>query len=179
MEEMYETTQTSVSQSAFGAERTRTGQGTATPAREVARWNPATSAYATDHLFAVIDDAPSAQNAARVLVASGYAQADVHVYSGEVQARVLEERENYSSVARFFRALQEAVTYDEQTTRTRYTRALRQGKTVLMVLCADDGRVQQAGDILSRAGGRHMVYYGRWNIQQVSPTVTVTTGEPR
>lgn len=149
------------------------------PVTEKARWDPAASAYATDHLFAIVADSRAAARATRALLTHGYGPADVQMYSGPVQARQLEELEQRRGIVRFFRAVQEALTYDAHTTRRRYSQALRQGQTVVMVYCPTDARVQRAADLLARDGGRHMVYYGRWNIQLVSPLTTVTTGEPR
>lgn len=148
-------------------------------APEQTRWHPSASAYATDHLFAVVEDSGAARRAAQSLLAGGYSAADVQVYSGPVHARLLEQQEQRRGVVRFFRAVQEAFTYDEHTTRTHYPRALRQGKSLVVVYCPTDADVQQAADLLAREGARHMVYYGRWNIQLVSPLRAVTTGEPR
>lgn len=144
-----------------------------------ARWNPARAAYATDHLFAVIDDYYSARTAARTLVASGCPPQDVHLYYGSAQARMLEEQERRHWRVRILRALHEMLVYDEETSRAPYLHAVRQGRSVLMVHCPDDANVQRAGDILARAGASHMVYYGRWSIQLVGPEMHMTTGEPR
>lgn len=149
------------------------------PDTEARRWSPALSAYATDHLFAVLADDRATRRATEALLAHGYTLADIHTYSGPAQARQLEEQEQRRGVVRFFRAVQEAFTYDAHTSRTRYMQALCQGKSVVMVYCPTDGEVQRAADLLAGEGARHLVYYGRWNIQLVSPQVTVTTGKPR
>lgn len=179
---MYETTE-SIDQTATldqGEQMSTTDLATsAASVRETGSWHPASAAYATDHLFAVVDDSRAVTPALANLRAQGFSQNDVRVYSGQVHARILEQQERTRLLTRFFRAVQEAFTYDEHTSRQRYVRALRQGKTVVMVHCPSDERMQAARDVLASAGAREMVYYGRWNIQLVGSTQTMTTGEPR
>lgn len=151
---------------------------TAVTARGTSHWDPAISAYASDHLFAVLADKEKAAAGVATLLAWGVAEDDVCVYSGPAHARLLEQREQLHLLTRFFRTLQEAFTYDEHTSRQRYARALRQGKSVVLVYCPRDEDVQRAAEVLAQSGARQMVYYGRWNIQLVDAARTVTTGEP-
>lgn len=178
MQELYEATDT-VEVTRADAERIAVVTTDAATTHGTSHWDPAEAAYASDHLFAVLDDRHAAMDAAVALQAQGFADDDVRLYSGAVDALLIEQRERIHLLTRFFRAVQEAFTYDEHTSRQHYARALRQGKAVMLVYCPSDEGVERAADVLAQSGARQMVYYGRWNIQLVGATQAVTTGEPR
>lgn len=177
MYDIYETTDTV--EEAASAERDDVLTAGTAAQYGTRQWDPAEAAYASDHLFAVLDDGQKASDAAAALHSQGFASDDVRAYSGQLHARLIEQRERERVLTRFFRAVQEAFTYDEHTSRRRYTQALRQGKAVVLVYCLTDEQVQRAADVLAQHGAEQMAYYGRWTIQLVGATQTVTTGEPR
>jgi diadenosine tetraphosphate (Ap4A) HIT family hydrolase len=151
----------------------------ATPVQKgdtMARINP--DPYAGGHLFALVnrvtglfDSEEDVSATVKALEADGVPTDDIDLYIGEKGAKSLDlSGKDHGRVRRWLRSL-EASVGDERETNQRINDALHHGATLLSVRVRNrkNGDKERALQVLRKAHGHEIHYWGPWSFDDVAP----------
>ena len=123
--------------------------------------------YPTNRLVAVIDDPTAAAAAAAELQARGIATRDLEILRGDEGADRMDGTGEVSGWLGRLRRAFDFTLMDQLVDFAAYERALRDGRSVVMVHVHGDGPKADAHVILKRHGGHFINYYGRFATEEL------------
>lgn len=116
----------------------------------------------------VIDDPSELEAAVQELVASGFAESDVHVLCGDDGVRRIDAKGKRNGLlARLFRIVDALGEEREHT--ARHVKELESGHFIVVVDSPDEATKARARDGLTAHGGHFVNYYSRWSTEDLSP----------
>jgi len=126
--------------------------------------------HPSDDVLAVIDDAARASAAIEALRASGFTEADIHVFRGREEIGALARAWwRHSGVPAFLAPILAAVLSDERDVEEIYESEGLAGHTVLAVHTRSADDVERATRVLRDSGAHDTWYFGRWTMAPLSP----------
>ena len=121
--------------------------------------------YPTHKLIGVIADAPHAKAAIEALTVAGFAEDRVGMLCGPEGARRLDvSGKEHGVLARLYRVI-EGFGDMEHNHLKRYEQELLAGHCVMAVEARDQGRREQARQIIKTHDGYFINFYGRWHVE--------------
>ena len=123
--------------------------------------------YPTNRLLAVIDDPPEAAAALAELKAGGFADRDLEILRGEESADRMDGTGQVSGWLSRLRRAFDFTLMDQLVDFAAYERALRDGRTVVMVHVHGDAPKEAAHQVLKRHRGHFINYYGRFATEEL------------
>ena len=122
--------------------------------------------YPTNRIVAVLPDEERLHAALRELERAGVPIPAVTVLSGPKGADQLDQSgADHGLRGRLLRLFQGGA-YESEVART-HERALNDGQHVIYVPVHDKKERTRVADVLRAAGGRYLIYFGRWSISQL------------
>ncbi|MEX1169765.1 MAG: hypothetical protein WEE50_06455 [Chloroflexota bacterium] len=126
--------------------------------------------HPTDDVLAVIDDAARADAAIDALRASGFTDADIHVFRGREEIGALARAWwRHSGVPAFLAPILAAVLSDERDVEEIYESEGLAGHAVLAVHTRSADGVERATRVLRDSGAHDTWYFGRWTMAPLDP----------
>ena len=125
-------------------------------------------AYPNRAVVAVVDDPAEAQTATAELRAAGFDDDAVTVLQGPAGADRFDGMGRAHGLGSRLRRLLAFTVMDQLPDFVLYERALRDGRSVVIVRAPGDADKRRAHDILRARGGHFMNYYGRFATEEVS-----------
>jgi len=121
--------------------------------------------YPMHRVVAIMDDDSQVEAVLRELQRVGVEVSAVNVLSGPEGARLLDPSGIDHGLRGRLLRLGQQTTYEIDVLRT-HERALQDGRHVIYVPVRDENRTQVI-DILRAAGGRYLLYFGRWSVEDI------------
>jgi hypothetical protein len=124
-------------------------------------------AYPDRAVVAVVDDSSSADAATAELHAAGFGQDAVTLLTGSEGADRIDGMGRAHGLGSRVRRLLAFTVMDQLPDFVLYERALRDGRSVLIVRAPRDQDKRRAHEVLRRHGGHFMNYYGRFATEEL------------
>ena len=124
-------------------------------------------AYPDRAVVAVIDDPPAAEVAVRDLEGAGFDAGALTVLEGPEGADRIDGMGRAHGIGSRLRRLLAFTVMDQLPDFVLYERALRDGRTVLIVRAPADADKRRAHEILRAHGGHFANYYGRFATEEL------------
>ena len=122
--------------------------------------------YPMGRMVAIISDEPHLNAVLTELRQAGVDPAGINVLSGPEGARLLDRSgTGHGPFARVLRWLQGGA-YEVDALRI-HEQALNDGKHIIYVPVRGDDQRRKVADILRAAGGRYLLYFRRWSVEQL------------
>lgn len=123
--------------------------------------------YPEKSVVGIIDDPAQLMDAYQALTSGGFLAAEIDVVHGEAAGEQLAESTGRTGLAglaiRIARKI--GVRDEELETKDRYTKALEDGKYVVIVSAPTDERRERAAQVLLEHGGTFVNYLGKLTIE--------------
>jgi hypothetical protein len=124
-------------------------------------------AYPDRAVVAVIDHPPAAEVAVRDLEGAGFGAGAITVLEGPEGANRIDGMGRAHGIGSRLRRLLAFTVMDQLPDFVLYERALRDGRTVVIVRAPADADKRRAHDILRAHGGHFANYYGRFATEEL------------
>ena len=124
-------------------------------------------AYPDRAVVAVIDDSNAAEAAARDLQGAGFDAGAITALEGPGGAARIDGMGRAHGLGSRLRRLLAFTVMDQLPDFVLYERALREGRSVLIVRAPGDGDKRRAHEILRAHGGHFTNYYGRFATEEL------------
>jgi hypothetical protein len=122
--------------------------------------------YPTDRIVAIVDDEPSLEAALAGLEEAGIDLSEVVVLSGPEGERLLDPTGERHGLRGQMLRMRQTGGYEADLLQE-HAQALRGGRQVFYVPVTDDDERARAIRTLRAAGGRHLVHFRAWTIEEI------------
>src|SRR5262245_54371845 len=140
---------------------------TTTVNRQMTETTDSFIAYPDRAVLAVVDDAAEAEAAMSDLQADGFAETDITLLQGPEGADRIDGMGKAHGLGSRLRRLMAFTVMDQLPDFVLYERALRDGRSVLIVHAPGDADKRRAHAILRAHGGHFANYYGRFATEEL------------
>jgi hypothetical protein len=125
--------------------------------------------YPANHVISILDTDDQTACAVDGLVTGGFFESEIRILGGAEDAERLDQTTGRRGVVDLTIRLFQSVGLEnaEIEMKEHYEKALRDGRTVMVILAPTDERKDRAAQILQECGGHFINFYGRLSVQRI------------
>jgi hypothetical protein len=126
--------------------------------------------YPANHVIGILDTHDQTACAVDGLVTGGFLESEIRILRGAEDADRLDETTGRRGMVDVFIRVFQRVGLEnaEIEMKEHYEKALRDGRTVIVILAPTDERKDRAAQILQECGGHFINYYGRLAVERIT-----------